>query len=217
MGVLLTLISYTIFVDNKKTQTDLHTFCDAEALKIQGCRDQGNFLDVEEDVTNSINCTDITDNDNITWTITKDEVSTEVATCTPSGCTNHSSDVAAVREAGNKTQLLYPSRDRGQDQGTSVSCTSNKSQNGQLTTSCKLNVISMACLHLLVMCTFLCACVRQYLHAWLVLFICFVCMLLFLTLIQPPWLSGRSILMLLFVCVCHTFPPISCSLRPLCE
>ena len=130
-------------------------------MKIQRCRD--GFIDVEEDVTNSINCTDFVDNDTITWTITKDGLSTDVATCTPSGCTNHSSDVGAVREAGNQTQLLYPSRDRDQDQGTSVSCTSIKSQTGQRTTSCKLNVISMACLHLLVMCTFLCACVCLYL------------------------------------------------------
>ena len=110
-------------------------------MKIQRCRDDK--VDVEEDVTNSITCTDFVDTDTITWTITKNG-STDVATCTPSGCTNHSSDVGAVREAGNKTLLLYPSPDRDQDQGTSVSCTSNKSQTGQRTTSCKLNVISMA-------------------------------------------------------------------------
>lgn len=127
-------------------------------MKIQRCRD--GFTDVEEDVTNSITCTDFVDTDTVTWTITKDGVSTDVAMCTPSGCTNHSSDVGAVREAGNKTQLLYPSRDRDQDQGTSVSCTSNKSQTGQRTTSCTLNVISIACLPFLVVCTFVCVCVH---------------------------------------------------------
>ena len=142
-------------------------------MKIQRCRD--GFTDVEEDVTNSITCTDFVDTDTVTWTITKDGMSTDVATCTPSGCTNHSSDVGAVREAGNKTQLLYPSRDRDQDQGTSVSCTSNKSQTGQKTKSCKFNVISMACLHLLVVCTFLCACVRLYpcKLGWFCLFVLF--------------------------------------------
>ena len=108
----------------------------------------------------------------------------------------------AVREAGNKTQLLYPSRDRDQDQGTSVSCTSNKSQTGQRTTSCKLNVISMACLHLLVMCTFfvlvyVCICSRLAGFVHLLCLHAFV----FHPDTKPPWLSGRSILMLLFVFV----------------
>ena len=111
-------------------------------MRIPGCR--GGWIDVLEDVTNVITCTDFSDTDTITWTIKQNQVFAEVATCGPSGCTNHSSDMGAVRMTSeNKTQLVYPQRGRQGDQNTAVLCISNKAQTSQRATSCMLNVISM--------------------------------------------------------------------------
>ena len=112
-------------------------------MRFPACRD--GWIDVREDVTNVITCTDFSDTDTITWSILQKQVFTEVATCGPSGCTNHSSDIGAVRMTSeNKTQLFYPPRGREGEQYTLVSCVSNKAQTSQRTTSCMLNVISMA-------------------------------------------------------------------------
>ena len=116
-------------------------------MRIPKCRD--GFVDLHENVTNDITCDDFTDTDTITWTMERNGNEEDVATCAPpSGCTNHSSDVGAVRMAGGtNSQLLFQPPGRAEDQYTAVTCTSNKSQQGgQLSVSCQLNVISMALL-----------------------------------------------------------------------
>ena len=129
------------------------TVSDTGAVRIRNCRD--GFVDLHEDVINDITCDDFATTDTITWRITRNGISQDVATCAPrSGCTNHSSDVGAVRMAGGtNSQLLFQPPGRADYQDTAVACTSNKSQQGQRSVSCQLNVISMLYFHLELSCS----------------------------------------------------------------
>ena len=123
------------------------------AVRIQECRD--GFVDLHEDVTNDVTCNGFDDTDTMTWTITRNGIPQDVATCAPrSGCTNHSSDVGAVRMAGGtNSQLVFQPPGRAEDQYTAVACISSKSQQGQRSAWCELNVISMLYCHLELSCS----------------------------------------------------------------
>ena len=143
----------SLFAFERFLSRNKKNFCYAGAVRIRECRD--GFVDVREDAINDITCDDFSVSDTITWTMKRNGISQDVATCAPSSaCTNRSSDVGAVRMAGgNETQLLLQPPDRAVDQFTVVTCTSNKSQHGERSVPCKLNVISMAFRYMCPLCS----------------------------------------------------------------
>ena len=116
------------------------TISDTGAVRIANCID--GFVDLREDVANTITCDGLAETDGLTWTMERNGRPWDVATClASSGCTNHSSVLVVGRDT--HVQLLFQPPGRAEDQYTEVTCTSGSSPQDRLSASCKMNVISM--------------------------------------------------------------------------